>query len=258
MSARLCVFGNPILSFFKRLISEKPSEPVNSAGSLISKLDSIYVEDIMVERSKIVAIDVSIKSDDLRSFKEISHSRTPVFDGNLDKIIGFIHIKDVLNNVGNEFSIMDVLRKIICVPPSMKVSALLMKMKVAHVHMAIVVDEFGATVGIVTMTDVVEQILGDIHDEHDINSEPFLLRLSEHKFEVSARIEMKEFLDKSGLEFEVGDNFRTLGGYIFSIAGKVPSVGDIVTSPEGVMFSILDADNKRINVVLVDASNCEK
>ncbi|WP_237111375.1 CBS domain-containing protein [Neorickettsia findlayensis] len=224
-------------------------------GSSLAKLDSIYVEDIMVERSKIVALDVSAKSEELLEvLKNIGHSRLPVFEGNLDKIIGFIHVKDVLNRVGTFFDVRGVLRKIICVPPSMKVSGLLGEMKAARVHLAVVVDEFGATVGVVTMKDIVEQIFGDIQDEHGVDAEPFFLCVGSGRFKVSTEIEMKEFLDKSGLELETGHGSRTLGGYILSIAGKVPLVGDVISSPEGVEFTILDADNKRIGVVLVDAS----
>ncbi|ABD46242.1 transporter associated domain-containing protein [Neorickettsia sennetsu] len=248
----------PIFSFLKKFVAWKRRDVSAQDGSFLAKLDSIYVEDIMVERSKIVALDVRTMGEGLLEvLKGISHSRVPVFDGNLDKIVGFIHVKDVLNRMGAPFNIRSALRKIVCVPPSMKASGLLMEMKAARVHVAVVVDEFGATVGVVTMTDIVEQILGDIQDEHGVDAEPSFLRVGSDKFEVSTGIEMKEFLDKSGLELKAGHGSRTLGGYILSIAGKVPSVGDVVSSPEGVEFTILDADNKKIGVVLVDASRIE-
>lgn len=255
MASRLCASFRPIFSFLKKFVARKRRDVPVQGGSFLAKLDTIYVEDIMVERSKIIALDVRTKGEELLEvLRGIRHSRVPVFEGNLDKIIGFIHVKDVLSRLGVPFDVRSVLRKIVCVPPSMKASGLLVEMKAARVHVAVVVDEFGATVGVVTMTDIVEQILGDIQDEHGVDAEPFFLHVGGGRFEVSTGIEMKEFLDKSGLELEAGQGSRTLGGYILSIAGKVPSVGDVISSPEGVEFTILDADNKRIEVVLVDAS----
>lgn len=212
----------------------------------------------MIERSKVFAIDINTTKDGILSAVNTrQHSRIPIYENNLDKILGFIHIKDIVKNIEKDFKISDIIRNIIFIPPEMKVSAVLFRMKLYQVHAAIVVDEFGCTAGLVTMTDIVEEILGEINDEHDKEVSPSFIKVSDGKFEVSARLELKDFKQKSGVSIKTSHNFRTVGGYIFSITGKVPSPKEKIIDPDGIEFFILDADDKKIKNVIIDVTNVD-
>ena len=210
----------------------------------------------MVQRSDIVALSISsTKQEALNVVKYGYHSRIPIYDGDLDNIVGFVHIKDVIANLEIDFKIPDVMRRMIFIPPAMKVSAVLFRMKSYRVHAAIVVDEFGATAGLVTMTDIVEEILGEINDEHGANDEPIFIKISSNKFEVSGKLEVNDFIKKSGFKIATSDQFKTIGGYILSIAGKIPVAKEKITSPEGIEFFVVDADLKKINTIIISTAN---
>jgi CBS domain containing-hemolysin-like protein len=244
-----------IFNFFRGVFKKK-NKVVQSSYNFLTKLDALYAEDIMIERSKIFALDVNTpKNGIISAINSRQNSRIPIYEKNLDKIIGFIHIKDIIRNIEKDFKISDIIRNIIFIPPEMRVSAVLFRMKSYQVHAAIVVDEFGCTAGLVTMTDIVEEILGEINDEHDKEISPSFIKISDSKFEVSARLELKDFTNKSGIKIRTSDNFRTIGGYIFSITGKVPNAKEKITAPNGIEFFILDADNKKINNVIIDIGN---
>ena len=239
----------------QNVLKKEKSKSENSA-SLLAKLDKIYAEDIMIQRSEIVALDCCCTKDDvMAAINSGHHSRIPVYECDIDQIKGFVHIKDLFASFDSTFSIADIIRQVIFVPPAMKVSAVLLRMKSYRVHAAIVVDEFGATIGMVTMKDIVEEILGDIDDEHDNEIEPAFIKISKYKFEVSARLELKEFVQKSGIKIKFSDEYRTIGGYILSLTGKVPLKKEKVISPDNIEFFILDADNKKLNMVIINTSN---
>ena len=187
----------------------------------------LTVEDVMIPRADIVAVEYETLFDDLKKFMvEKSHTRVPVYRRNMDDIAGFMHIKDIVRVLCNDekFSMKDMMRQTLFVPPSMKISTLLMKMQLAHVHMAIVIDEYGGTTGLVTMEDLVEEIVGEIEDEHDIAEDIVFNKIGADSYEVSGRISIDELEEKLGIDLvDEDEDFDTLGGLIFFILGRIPA-----------------------------------
>ena len=232
-----------------------PSRRLSSVSSSLVRLDNLVAEEIMIERSRIFAVDVNMSKDELIKAVNINqNTRIPVYKENLDKIVGFIHIKDILKNIENKFTIQDILRTIIFVPPSMKVSEVLMKMKFYRKYAAVVIDEFGGTEGLITMIDIIEEIIGDIEDEHDQEITPKFVRIGESKFEVSGEMELEDFNNRSNVSLPESDYFRSIGGYIFHIIGRVPQKGERIRTDEGIEMFIVDTDDKKINSVIIDTS----
>lgn len=217
------------------------------------------VAEIMIPRTDIVAVSHTITLPELKAhIIEQRHTRTPVYEETLDHISGFLHVKDLLPMIAGDkpFNIRTYLRTMIYVPPSMKVTALLAKMRAAGTHMAIVVDEHGGTDGLVTMEDVIEEVFGDIHDEHDedeIKNEN-IVRINEKTFEANARVRIEELsyaLGKVLATEEELQEFDTLAGLISTRLGRVPNVGEIVPHESGVKFEIMEADPRRIKKVRI-------
>lgn len=216
------------------------------------------VSDIMIPRTDIIAVPQGIPLDDLKShIIEQRHTRTPVYEESLDHLLGFLHVKDLLPVIAEDkpYDIHSNLRKLLFVPPSMKVLDLLAKMRAAGSHMAIVVDEHGGTDGLVTMEDVVEEIVGEIKDEHDEDDvgDECITRLGDKIVEVSARIHIEQLEKKLGLQLaaEEDQEFNTLAGLIASQIARVPVKGEIVPHNSGVKFEIIDADPRRIRKVRI-------
>ncbi len=218
----------------------------------ILKLHEREVGDVMVPRAHIVAVDVDSTLDDLvRRFAEEAHSRLPVFRETLDDVVGMVHIKDVLSALVKRpasFSVMDIKREVLIVAPSMPVLDLLVQMRQTRNHMALVVDEFGGIDGLVTIEDLVEEIVGEIEDEHDVEEAPKLVRRPDGTLLVDAGMPIDEFVEEVGpvLDEEELDEVNTLGGLVFSIAGRVPSRGEVLRHPSGLEFEVTDADPRRI------------
>ncbi len=208
--------------------------------------------DVMVPRADIVAVPDDISLPDLvQKMARESHSRMPVYHGSLDEIVGFVHIKDVLPfwGDGKDFKLKDILRRVLFVAPSMRVLDLLLEMRKGQVHMALVVDEYGGIDGLVSIEDVVEEIVGDIDDEHDVDEGPRLAREPAGTFVVDARLPIAELEEAIGpvlSEDERGADIDTLGGLVTALAGRVPGRGEIVTHPGGFEFDVLDADPRRV------------
>ncbi len=140
-------------------------------------------------------------------------------------------------------------REVLCVPPSMPVADLLVRMQTAHIHMALVIDEYGGTDGLVTIEDLVEEIVGEIEDEHDIDTSPRLIRVPDGTFLADARLEIREFEEKTGLDLTPDDweeDVDTLGGLVFSLLGRVPQRGEVIRHPSGVELQVVDADPRRV------------
>lgn len=223
------------------------------------------VSEIMVPRTDISAVPADITLSELKAhILEQQHTRIPVYDNTLDKLLGFIHVKDLLPMIGGEiaFDIQAVIREVLFVPPSMRIIDLLVKMRHAGSHLAIVVDEYGGTDGLVTMEDLFEEIVGDIQDEHDEDEEQEdkITKTSEGIFEVNARIRIEKLEKELGLNLvtEEDDNeFDTLGGLIFFQLGRVPVRGEAVQHISGINFDIIEADPRRIKKVriVVSANN---
>ncbi|MDE3017114.1 MAG: HlyC/CorC family transporter [Pseudomonadota bacterium] len=219
----------------------------------------LTVGDIMVPRADIAAVAADISLEDLKSHITAErHTRIPVYEDTLDHVLGFIHVKDLFPMLSGDapFAVRSVVRNALFVPPSMRIIDLLVKMRHAGSHMAIVVDEYGGTDGLVTMEDLFEEIVGDIHDEHDSEEEheDRILRISDTMFEVSARIRVESLEKALGLRLaseEESAEFDTLGGLIFSQLGRVPGKGEIVPHVSGIRFEIYDADARRLRRVRV-------
>ena len=225
----------------------------------VLKIDQIRSIDIMIPRADIGAVEVNDSFEKvLEVFIKESHSRVPVYEKNLDNIIGMIHIKDLVKyqNDGNfeEGFLKKIKRDIIEIPPSMPVLDLLMKMQLTRLHMGIVIDEYGGTDGLVTIEDVIEEITGEIEDEHDVQNMPMLTQTSPNSFEASARVEIKEFEKLSKINFFKENNsedVETLGGLVVAMAGRVPQRGEILKHESGLTFEINDADPRRIKSIKI-------
>jgi len=217
----------------------------------------LTVEDVMIPRADIIAVEYETPFDELKKFMvEKAHTRVPVYRKNMDDIAGFIHIKDIVKVLCNneEFNMESMMRQTLFVPPSMKISTLLMKMQLAHVHMAIVIDEYGGTTGLVTMEDLVEEIVGEIEDEHDIVDVVVFNKIGSNSYEASARMPIDDLQERLGVDLVEegeGEDFDTLGGLIFFILGRIPAKGEVALHPKGLEFEILDADPRHIKRVLI-------
>lgn len=214
----------------------------------------LKVSDIMIPRVNICAVEERSTFDEIKaSIRDHEHSRVPVYRQSLDEVIGFIHAKDLITYTGHDtdFRLKDFVRNILMVPPSMRVMDLLVKMRQSHVHIAIVVDEFGGTDGLVTLEDIFEEIVGDIQDEHDEHEESQQIkRVSDNVFEADARLEIEHLEKLIGRKIEDEHDYDTLGGLVFSALGQVPSKGEVVES-NGLKFEIIDADSRRIKKVKI-------
>jgi len=223
------------------------------------KVGERRIADVMVPRADIVAVEESTSLTELVAlFREAQHSRLPVYRETLDDPTGFVHIKDVLSLIepdeGGAFrlrtaTIGEIKRPILPVPPSMPVLDLLVKMQAAHIQLALVIDEYGGTDGLVSIEDLIEEIVGDIADEHDEDTAP--IRKDESgAFIADARADLEDFKAETGLDLgvddEIAEDVDTLGGLVTSLAGRVPQRGEIIAHPNGGEIEVLEADPRRV------------
>ncbi len=222
----------------------------------VFKLRELTAYDVMVPRADIVATAADVSFAQLMKFaNREAHSRLPVYRESLDDVVGMVHVKDLLSYWGREkdFKIEDVLRKVLFVAPSMRVLDLLLEMRKTRLHMALVVDEYGGVDGLVTIEDLVEEIVGEIEDEHDVEEPPMLVRRPDGTLLADARLPIEEFIAEVGplvVEAE-RDDVDTLGGLVFSLAGRVPNRGEVLRHPSGLEFEVVDADPRRIKRIRV-------
>ena len=207
--------------------------------------------DICVTRGDIMAVSSDISFDDLvRAFADAGHSRLPVYGESLDSVVGMVHIKDVfMANVdpSRDRSLASLMREPLFVPESMGVIELLARMRSQRIHLAIVVDEFGGTEGLVTIEDVVEEIVGEIEDEHDEAEAGMLTLLEDGLWEADARVELEELAKAVDPQLSSEeDEVDTLGGLVFLLAGHIPQKGECVTHPSGWKLEAMDSDPRRI------------
>ncbi len=218
----------------------------------ILRLRDLTAYDIMVPRADIVAVDINTMLADLvERMSGTAHSRMPVYRDTLDDALGMVHIKDVVawRDTDKPFRISTILRRILFVAPSMPILELLLQMRVSRTHMALVVDEFGGTDGLITIEDLVEEIVGEIQDEHDAEPAPAMVDSPDGSIEADARVEIENFQSKVGAlltEEEQDADIDTLGGLVFALAGRVPARGEVIRHPSGAEFEVLDADPRRI------------
>ena len=239
---------------------EKIDDGTKNIFKNVINLNNKSIEDVMIPRADIDAVSLETTYADLVSFiDKTKHSRIPVFDDNLDKIKGMVHIRDLFekinqtNNKKNTKISKNMIRKILFSSPSMKVLDLLLKMRSEQIHMSIVVDEFGGTNGIVTIEDLVEEIVGEIKDEHDFEEADEIKKISKKSFEISARILIEDFEERLKVNLNLDDKNEvdTLGGFIFFLLGRIPGRGEVINYKKKLEFTIIEADTRRIKRVLV-------
>ena len=236
--------------------SEDEQGPFNREERLmlmnILKLHQLRVDDVMVPRPDIVAIEAAAPLDKVvEAMHEAFHSRLPIYQDTLDHVLGFVHIKDLLAywRGREDFDLADVAHDVLFVPPTMSVLDLLLRMREAHIHMALVVDEFGGTDGLVTIEDLVEEIVGEIEDEHDQVEAPTIEERPDGTLIADGRADIDEFEARVGVDLlpeERDEDVDTLGGFVFSLVGRVPQRGELISHPSGLEFEVLDADPRRV------------
>jgi magnesium and cobalt transporter len=216
------------------------------------KFGDLRVGDVMIPRADIIGLDVRSTIDVVIDvFQREFHSRIPIYREGLDHVIGMVHIKDLLKYWGksDDFRLDDIVREVMFVPPSMPVADLLLNMRTRRVHMALVIDEYGGTDGLVTIEDLVEAIVGDIEDEHDDDEIDLIVEISEGVLEVDGRadsiaVEAKLHVDL--LPAELDEEVETIAGVVASLAGRVPQRGEVISHPHGIEFEVLQADARCI------------
>lgn len=254
--------------FFSRIIEAltpaDTEEPQNGRAASVAiptpgmlNLRRMRVEDVSIPKSDIVAVPVGIEMEDLvKVFRESGLTRVPVYDGTLDTPLGFVNLKDFalrhgFSADGAAFDLRGMVRPLLFVPPSMPLGVLLQKMQAERIHMALVIDEYGGTDGLLTIEDLIEQVVGEIEDEHDVDEADSFIREKPGVYLALAKTPLEEF------EAEIGRNLTdhdeideeevdTLGGLVFMLAGHVPARGEVIRHPEGPEFEVIDADPRRI------------
>lgn len=236
--------------------SSEPSQTPGTTHGMIN-LRRMNIEDVAIPKAEIVAVPHTITQDELVDvFRESGLTRLPVYEGTLDTPIGFAHLKDFalthgFNSKGKTFDLKGMLRPLLFVPPSMPIGVLLTKMQAERRHMALVIDEYGGVDGLVTIEDLIEQVIGEIEDEHDIGEDlPWVLEkpgcymalaktpLTEFEAEIGQSLTDHDQVDEEEID--------TLGGLVFMLSGRVPARGEVVLHPDGPEFEVVDADPRRI------------
>jgi CBS domain containing-hemolysin-like protein len=243
----------------------------------ILKLGDMRVEDVMMPRADIEAIDIeSTLSEVIAIYRESGHSRLPVYRETLDEPVGMVHIRDLMAWLAEralkqtdkeapsfDFASVDLgisldesklVRPLIFVPPSMPARTLLKRMQASRMQMALVIDEYGGTDGLVSLEDLVELIVGEIEDEHDLDEDPVVLRVADGIYIADARAELDDAAKVIGPGFQVGeksDDIDTIGGLVFAATGRIPPKGEVVEAVNGFDFEVLEADPRRIKRVKI-------
>jgi CBS domain containing-hemolysin-like protein len=246
----------------------------------ILKLGDMRVEDVMIPRADIEALEIDRPvSEVIATFRESGHSRLPVFRETLDEPVGMVHIRDLMHWVADaalrpagasaahgpnfDFAAVDlsislqeagIVRPVLFVPPSMPARVLLKRMQTTRTQMALVIDEYGGTDGLASLEDLVEVIVGEIEDEHDLEEEPTLEKVADGVFIADARTSVEDARAAIGPDFKVGENaedIETIGGLIFAATGRIPVKGEIAQAVDGFDFEVLDADPRRIKRVRI-------
>jgi CBS domain containing-hemolysin-like protein len=234
----------------------------------ILRFGKLTVEDVMVPRADIIAVEDTITvAELLRVFREAEHSRLPVYTETLDDPRGMIHIRDLMSwittagekdeanldlgavDLASTIGAINIIREILYVPPSMPVLDLLLRMQLSRRHLALVVDEYGGTDGLVSIEDLVEEIVGEIDDEHDVAEEPLIREDPRHGFVADARTPIETLEQRFGIDLlspEQEEDIDTIGGLVFALAGRIPARGERVHHPSGIEFEVLDADPRLI------------
>ncbi len=255
--------------FFSRVIGAlSPSEPAEqdemtspqadrlSARGMMN-LRRMRVDDVAIPKADITAVPITSSLDELVAvFKESGLTRLPVFDGTLDNPVGMAHLKDLalthgFNGRTEDFDLAAMLRPLVFVPPSMTIGVLLTKMQAERRHMALVIDEYGGVDGLVTIEDLIEQVIGEIEDEHDVDEGKYWTVEKPGCYLALAKTPLEDFEAEIGHSLTDHDDvdeeeIDTLGGLVFMLSGRVPARGEVVVHPDGPEFEVIDADPRRI------------
>ena len=218
----------------------------------VLRLRGATADDVMIPRADIIAMPVDLTWEQaIELIRREGHSRMPVFREQLDDIVGMVHIKDVFAWDGkpDAFRMATILRKPLMVAPQIPILDLLLQMRVARVHLALVVDEYGGIDGLLTIEDLVETIVGDIADEHDEHDTPMVTERADGTLDVDARMKVEDFEARVGAlltQEEREADIDTIGGLVFTLAGRVPARGEVISHVSGAEFRVLDSDARRI------------
>ena len=230
------------------LVNKKESEMIRS----IFSLRTTVVREIMITRTDMACVSVEASvSELLKTIITCGHSRIPVYENTIDNIIGLIYAKDLLKFMGDRetrIQVRTIMRTPFFVPETKNLEELLQEFKRKHVHLAVVIDEYGGTSGLITIEDLLEQIVGDIQDEYDQEEALFTLN-ADGSITADARMPVEELEEHFGVEIE-RDNFDSIGGLIFHLTGKIPAIGDTITGA-GLNLNIIDADERKIKKVWI-------
>ena len=235
------------------------SNPHKTASHLLglSNLRRQRVEDVAIPKADIVAVPVTVTKDELLAvFRESGLTRLPIYDGTLDTPVGLVHLKDFslkhgFNAHSPDFDVSNVKRPLLFVPPSMPLHILMQKMQAERIHMALVIDEYGGADGLVTIEDLIEQVFGEIEDEHDVGEVDTFVLEKPGFYMALAKTELEDFEAEIGIQLTEAEEIdaeevETLGGLVFMLAGHVPVRGEVIHHPAGPEFEVVDADPRRI------------
>jgi CBS domain containing-hemolysin-like protein len=267
------IFGGP--EEVKALDTRQPGPPKPPASPTFAidpdALDDLRVADVMVPRADIIGVEVSTPLGELvQAFARAAHSRLPIYRETLDDPIGVVHIKDLIVHLApgedgeREAGWADrkvlpaISRPLLFAPPSMRATDLLRRMQGRRMHLALVVDEYGGTDGLVTFEDLIEPIVGDIEDEHDDDDAPAIRARGPGVWDVEARAEIDAFELVVGEEIagpDEDEDVDSLGGLVFTLTGRVPERGEVIRHPKGYEFEVLEADPRRIKRMRVRATH---
>ena len=249
--------------------SDRETQDLSSQERLmlanLLRFGEISIADVMVPRADIVAVEEKTPLAELVAlFREAQHSRLPIYRETLDDPLGMVHVKDVLALIETgpdgqmrwaNVNILKLKRDVLFVPASMPALDLLMRMQSTRIHLALVIDEYGGTDGLVSIEDLVEEIVGDIEDEYDVEEAPEIIRQSDGSFIANARTSLEDFKERAGVDVafeDVGEDVDTLGGVVVAAFGRVPGRGEIVSHGD-FEFEILEADPRRVKRLRIRA-----
>ncbi len=221
----------------------------------LRKMRDLRIADVAVPRADIVALPADAPLDDIMAaYRESGFTRLPVYNETLDDPLGFLHLKDIALRYGfgaedGTEDLSALHRRILFVPPSMPLGALLQRMQNTRIHMALVIDEYGGVDGLVTIEDLLEEIVGEIEDEHDIEEARMWREEAPGVYVANARAELHDFEEAAGVDMladDLDEEVDTLGGLVFMLTGRVPERAEVVCHPDGHEFEVIDADARRI------------
>ena len=238
---------------------DRPEPESGAAGGSsalgLLNLRRMRVEDVAIPKAEIVSVPMDITKEDLvKTFRDSGLTRLPVYEGTLDSPKGMIHLKDFalthgFNGGGGIFSLGAMLRPLLFAPPSMPIGVLLQKMQSQRMHLALVIDEYGGVDGLVSIEDLIEQVIGEIEDEHDVDEDQYWTQEKPGVYLALSKTPLEDFEAEIGMKLVEGEDeeeIDTLGGLVFMLCGRVPARGEMIPHPDGPEFEIVDADPRRI------------